>query len=101
MSINLKGMNRNQISDLIRRAGARQEQLAKEDLAAARSKVQSIAKQTGFSIDELIGNTPSSPRKAKYRNPDNHEQVWGGRGKRPAWFNEALKAGKTIDQLSV
>ena len=32
----------------------------------------------------------------KYRNPANAEQTWSGRGKRPRWFNDALKAGKVV-----
>lgn len=32
--------------------------------------------------------TPSRKRaavQAKYRNPDNHEQTWIGRGRKPSW----------------
>ena len=36
---------------------------------------------------------------AKYRNPDDAEQTWSGRGKRPRWFNDALKAGKKESDL--
>ena len=38
---------------------------------------------------------------AKYRNPDNPALTWSGRGKRPAWVNEALAAGKTLEDLAV
>lgn len=27
-------------------------------------------------------------------------QTWSGRGRRPTWFNEALAAGKTAEQLA-
>lgn len=38
---------------------------------------------------------------AKYRNPDDPSQTWSGRGKRPQWINEALAAGKTLEDLAV
>ena len=35
----------------------------------------------------------------KYRSEDG--RTWTGRGKRPAWFVEALQAGKTEDEMLV
>ena len=37
----------------------------------------------------------------KYRNPADPEQTWSGRGKRPRWFNDALKAGKKEKDLAI
>ncbi|WP_425415751.1 H-NS family nucleoid-associated regulatory protein [Paracoccus chinensis] len=30
----------------------------------------------------------------------NPEQTWSGRGRRPQWINEALEAGRTLDDLT-
>ena len=37
----------------------------------------------------------------KYRNPDNPALTWTGRGKRPTWVNEALAAGKSLEDLAI
>ena len=40
-----------------------------------------------------------SGRPAKYQSDQGH--TWGGMGKRPAWFKEALAAGKTAEDLLI
>lgn len=37
----------------------------------------------------------------KYRNPDNAEQTWAGRGRQPKWVEAALASGKTLDDLKI
>ena len=37
----------------------------------------------------------------KFMNPDNHDQLWSGRGKQPTWFKEAIAAGKTLEELTI
>lgn len=39
--------------------------------------------------------------KPKYRNPENPEQVWTGRGNRPRWVVAALQGGLTIEDLRI
>ena len=53
-------------------------------LAEARAKVESVARDLGFSFAELIGasvKTTRSPAVAKYRHPENPEITWTGRGR--------------------
>ena len=35
----------------------------------------------------------------RFRNPEDHTQTWSGRGRRPAWYNEAQAAGRPIEDL--
>lgn len=39
--------------------------------------------------------------KPKYRNPENAEQVWTGRGNRPRWVVAALERGLTLPDLLI
>lgn len=41
----------------------------------------------------------TSPRPAKYG--DGQGNTWGGHGKRPKWFVEALAAGRTADDMLI
>ena len=70
----------------------------------ARSKLEIIAKEMGYSLADLIGTEakPSrAPAAAKYRHPENAALTWSGRGRKPLWFVEALEAGKTASDLAI
>lgn len=36
-----------------------------------------------------------------YRNPNNPEETWTGRGRKPKWLIAALDAGSTVDQCRI
>ena len=110
MAINLKSMNHAQLADLIERAQARQQSLAKERAAKVRAKIDALVKAEGLRLDEVLGSRtapaakkaraatkkagkPRAKVKPKYRDPQSG-LTWAGRGKRPRWFADALAAGK-------
>jgi DNA-binding protein H-NS len=104
MAIDLKSLNLTQLRDLMRRAELREKELLKERTARVRAKMVALAKSEGLSFDEVVGR--ASPRrktksvKPKYRNPVDGS-TWSGRGKRPRWFNDALKSGKKEKDLLI
>lgn len=72
--------------------------------AEARTKVEAVAREMGYSLAELVGNETKSsraPAAAKYRHPENPALTWSGRGRKPQWFVEALEAGKTAGDLEI
>ena len=72
--------------------------------AQARTKLEAIAKEMGYSLADLIGvegKTTRAPAVAKYRHPENAGITWSGRGRKPQWFVEALAAGKSADDLAI
>jgi DNA-binding protein H-NS len=106
MAIDLKNLNHSQLTELITRAKARQQELVKEKAAKLRDKINALVKAEGFGLDEVLGNRSSRAGKTrgkvkpKYRNPATGE-TWTGRGKRPRWFNAALSAGKKEKDLLI
>ena len=74
------------------------------------SAAEQVAKEHGFKLAELVGgrragkakgtDEGSSANRAAYVNPDNPEQVWSGRGRRPGWVRDALAAERTLDDLA-
>ncbi|MDO5603788.1 MAG: H-NS histone family protein [Paracoccus sp. (in: a-proteobacteria)] len=77
-----------------------EERKRKEAIAAA----EEVLREHGFSLAELTG--AAKPRKsgkvaARYANPENPSQTWAGRGRRPAWVQEALETGKTLEDLAI
>ncbi len=70
----------------------------------ARSKLEIIAKEMGYSLAELIGTEVKptrAPPTAKYRHPENATLTWSGRGRKPLWFVAALEAGKSPEDMAV
>ncbi|MDO9640804.1 MAG: H-NS histone family protein [Pseudotabrizicola sp.] len=72
--------------------------------AEARSKVEDLARDLGYSLAELVGTETKSsraPAAAKYRHRENPSLTWSGRGRKPQWFVEALAAGKTTGDFAI
>ncbi len=107
MAVDIKNLNHTQLNDLISKAQVRQTELRKEKVVKLREKVHALIKAEGYIFDDIFGaargktkrvTTPVAP---KFRNPANPAQTWSGRGKRPHWFNDALKAGKKEKDLTI
>ncbi len=107
MAIDLKGLSPHQLHELISRAQVRQTELRREKVSALREKVIALIKSEGYSFDEVFGAARIKPARntglvpPKFRNPANPQQTWTGRGKRPHWFSDALKAGKQPQDLAI
>lgn len=70
----------------------------------AMKEIQAVAKKHGLSVDDIVGakvKGKKSKSPAKYRNPDDASQEWSGRGRQPAWYKDAMAAGKTPESLEI
>ncbi|ULU27308.1 H-NS family nucleoid-associated regulatory protein [Dyella terrae] len=108
MAVDIKNLNHNQLNDLISKAQSRQHELRKEKVSKLREKIHALIKAEGFSVEDIFGSARAGKARRsggtvapKYRNPADPEQMWSGRGKRPRWFNDALKAGKKEKDLAI
>ena len=72
--------------------------------AEARTKVEAVAREMGYSLAELV-DSDAKPKRApvapKYRHPENPALTWSGRGRKPQWFVVALEAGKTAEDMAI
>ena len=70
-------------------------------------KIKSIVSESGFSLADVLGNVPSEKNikkataKIKYRNPNNKEEGWTGKGRKPSWLVALLDAGKKLEDFAV
>jgi DNA-binding protein H-NS len=78
---------------------------------------EEAVREHGFSLNDLMplmggapgrgrgrrsGATAPGPANApRYRNPENPEQTWSGRGRRPRWVHEAEAAGRTLPEMEI
>ena len=57
--------------------------------SALKEKLQSMAEQAGFQIDDLFGHArerDAGSISVKYRHPTDRSLIWTGRGRRPKWL---------------
>lgn len=105
-NIDLQNMDRadliahkNKVDAAIATFDARKRQ---EALAAAEKAVSEL----GFSLKELTTTSTSGKEKRppavpKYAHPENPSLTWTGKGRRPAWFIEAMETGKNPEDLEI
>lgn len=70
----------------------------------ALQEMQAVAKKHGLSLDDIVGRKGKKTKaKAapKYRNPDNANDTWSGRGRQPAWFKAAVAKGKKPESMAI
>ena len=77
-------------------------------LAAARAELETRARELGFSLAELAGMAGAAAKSSraaaqpKYRNPNNPEETWSGRGRQPRWLTVALTSvGAKIEDFLI
>ncbi len=111
--MDLSTLNIDQLKDLLKKIPAEIKRRTEEATNAAREaaieKLKAIAREHGYSLEELAGT--KKPRKSsagvrkpvapKYANPMNPSETWTGRGRKPLWVQAALNQGKSLDSLLI
>lgn len=76
----------------------------KAEKLALKEKLEAIAAESGFSLDEVVNSenkTQIGFVKARYRNPNDFDETWSGRGKKPKWAEQYVKEGGKLEDLLI
>jgi DNA-binding protein H-NS len=104
MEMNLNDLSLKELKDLQAQVSKAISSFEDRKKKEALSELEEKARQLGFSLAELTGAIVSrkrAPATAKYANPASPSDTWSGRGRKPRWFEAALKAGKTPEDLAI
>ncbi|MCB1560339.1 MAG: H-NS histone family protein [Xanthomonadales bacterium] len=105
MPIELGKLSHSELEALAARIEKQKTRLHREQRDAVRKKLIRIAKDDGYTIEELFGRRGGGKKTGKvapkYRNPVEPSQTWSGRGKRPRWFVDAINQGKKESDLLI
>jgi DNA-binding protein H-NS len=84
------------------------------DRRNALKAAEEAVREHGFTLAELgpyVGQGAGRGRRRaasegavnapRFRNPENPEQTWSGRGRRPRWVHEAEAAGRSLDEMRI
>ena len=65
-------------------------------------EMELVAQKHGIALKDVVQGGPKrSVQVPKYKHPENPALTWSGRGRQPAWFKEAMDAGRSRDDLLV
>ncbi|WP_435979024.1 H-NS histone family protein [Psychrobacter sp. DM4] len=69
----------------------------------AYTQFEKIAEESHSTIDEILeaGEKLTKKRNVKYRNTNNEDETWTGRGRKPTWLVEALADGQSLESFAI
>ncbi len=108
-AINIDKMSLKELVDLEGKVQKAIALLRDRERAALKEKMAELAKNHGFSVNELFGGVRGargagkgkSLGVAKYANPENKSDTWTGRGRKPNWLLERLKKGAKLSDFEI
>lgn len=126
MKFDLKPLNRKQLERLRADVDKALERLAEVEKKEALRAAEKAARALGYSLEELTGGAVKAPKPAakpatekkapakrkaksdgrakvapKFRNPNNANETWTGRGRAPKWVEAHLASGGTKEDLAI
>ena len=103
-TFNLEKMPSSELRELSAAVEQQLKRRKKDDIKKAREQIEILTGQLDMSVDEIMNYRKRGKRykaPAKYRNPQNHQQTWSGRGKKPSWLLELTEQGKNLDDFLI
>ncbi|MGP4714159.1 H-NS histone family protein [uncultured Psychrobacter sp.] len=69
----------------------------------AYTQFEKIAEESNSTIEEILeaGEKLAKKRNIKYRNTENSDETWTGRGRKPTWLVDALADGQSLESFAV
>ncbi|KPP84178.1 MAG: DNA-binding protein H-NS [Rhodobacteraceae bacterium HLUCCA08] len=116
MTLDLGSLSRKDLEKLKRDVEKALDRAEKADLKKARDAATKAAAEFGVSLDELVAAPKPGPKPgrrratatkpvkkgaAKYANPADPKQTWTGKGRQPAWYKDAIAAGKSPESMAI
>ena len=96
----LKTMSISKLMDLRQKVDAALASKVAEERRALQFRLSNLGRVGSASIpgrrDGVRGKVAP-----KYRNPENPNETWAGRGLKPRWLTAALKAGGKLEEFSI
>lgn len=76
------------------------------ELSSLREAIEDMVERSGFTLEKVIEIMQARPVKkrivkAKYSNPNNPEQTWSGRGRKPGWVEEWMSTGHDLNDCLI
>ncbi len=103
--MDLSNMSSTELRALQEQIAVQLRRVERREKEEAIERIYGIAHSVGLPLSAILdGVTKRAPKAAKappiqWRDPTNPQNVWIGKGPRPAWLKSALAAGVSLDLL--
>lgn len=105
MAINVDNLSLKDLNDLEAKLAKAKANAAQAERAKLKEKIDNLLKGTGITVHDLYGlgkrGRGRSKSAAKYANPDNRDETWTGRGRKPNWLVAKLKRGAKMSDFAL
>lgn len=102
MAVNLDKMSHDELVQLQKDVKKALASYAERRRKEALIEMQEVARKHGLDLADVVkGGKRGSVSAPKYRHPESPELTWAGRGRQPRWIKEALKQGKSLDEMRI
>ena len=106
MSNDLSNLSLDELHELAAKAQRALEDKRRESRKAVITQIKELADSIGVTVTITDGERPASARKGskvppKYRNPNNPNQTWTGRGVKPRWLAALVNEGRSADDFLI
>jgi DNA-binding protein H-NS len=104
--LTLEELSKTPLKDLLElqsRLGKAIEERRETERTELLNKINTLASNAGFTLSDLLSGKPAkkAPSKLKYRNPNNKDEGWTGKGRKPKWLADLLDAGGKIEDYEI
>jgi len=100
--MNLKSMTIDALVGLKGRIDAVLASKVSDERRALESELAKLTRyDSGGTRSKSFGRGARGKVAPKYRNPENPEETWAGRGLKPRWLAAAIKSGKKLEDFSI
>jgi DNA-binding protein H-NS len=102
VSIDISSLSVPELQELAKAIEIELERRESESKRAVLNQIKELAQSIGMTIDDVVGigkrrHKRNAPRSSSmYVNPENPQQTWSGRGRRPNWARDILDRGETL-----
>jgi len=92
----IDGLSYRELAQMEARIARLKVEKANDERDALRQRIVAMVKEAGFQMSDLFGKgrKGNGAVAVKFRDPQNPENTWTGRGRMPRWMVAATKGGK-------
>lgn len=108
MTVDLSQLSVSELESIVKKAESLIEDRRDETVEQAYKQAVELARSVHLTLEELVEFGSSKRKKVarkpvepRYRNPENHNETWTGRGKQPRWLATAIENGKKLEDFTI
>lgn len=100
-NIDLSNLSVAQLKELELKIEKEVQSKRQEELLMAKADIEATLEKYGFNLDEVMSARNARTVKPKYQNPQNADETWSGRGRKPRWVVALIEAGTDIESCAI